>query len=260
MQNNQIRPDILEILEKNGVGYITNNNKKEQRITKKNKVQRTSLSLDREATPLVDLEIPEPSDSESQEEGRSPNSNCQAKAPTPSSPLYQDCVKTAMVQYFVNEGAQQKRKLKVRLNLTDSTNWDFIAVLTQDRRNFLKHTPGDPEYAKEFAELYKVIKQQYGVKPWLGKFHLVASQGYQNNMVAVQNEPECYAAVWYDNENKGYNCIVKMYDFEIYNLALFKDNVTEAQRKRNQVANTIWRNPQHNTIERPKTFAQRRQQ
>jgi len=243
-------------LTQKGVGYITKNNKKEQIDNKL--VTDVSSSLDREASPPSDSQEVELFDSSSQEGGRSPESILVADAPTPNAPLYQDIVKTAMVQYYQNEGAQQKRKLKLRLNLTDSSNWDFIASLTQDRRNFLKHIPGDPNYAREWAEQYKSIKKIYGVKPWLGKFHLVANQGYTNNMLAISNEPECYAAVWYDSENKGYTCNISLYDFQLFDLALFKENVTDKQKRSNQVANTIWNNPLHNTIQRPKTFAQLR--
>lgn len=239
-----------------GVGYITKNNKKEQIDNKL--ATGFSSSSDQEAPPQVNTQEVETFDSSSQEEGRSPKYIVAADAPTPKAPLYEDLVKTAMIQYYQNEGAQQKRKLKLRLNLTDSSNWDFIATLTQDRRNFLKHVPGELDYAREWAEQYKSIKKIYGVKPWLGKFHLVASQGYTNNMLAVSNEPECYAALWYDSENKGYTVNISLYDFQLFDVALFKDNVSEKQKRSNQVANTIWNNPNHTTIQRPKTFAQLR--
>ena len=141
--------EIYKIFEKKGVGYITKNNKKEQID---NKLVTTSLSSSGlEASPLDESKKWEFLDSPSQEGGRSPESIMVADAPTPKSPLYQDIVKTAMVQYYQNEGAQQKRKLKLRLNLVDSSNWDFIATLTQDRRNFLKHIPGEIAYAREWA-------------------------------------------------------------------------------------------------------------
>lgn len=253
-----MREDIQKIFDARGVDYITKNNKEEQSIKENNILHTAVSSSDLEASPLEQIKEVEPSDSESQEEGRSPRNTVTTKAPTPDDLLHQDIVRTAMVQYFNNTGARSSRKLKVRLNLTDGTNWDFVASLTQDRRNFLKYIPGNLDYARQWAEQYKTIRDEYGVKPWLGKFHLVSEAGYTNNLLAVQNEPDCYAALWYDTQNKGYTCSIQMYSFLLLGLPLFKETVTKRQQQSNQIANTIWNNPQQQTIQRPKTFAQRR--
>lgn len=201
---------------------------------------------------------PEPIDSESQlGEGEPLDSESGSELPQTESLLNFDMVKRAVIQYFDNgEDTRQRRKLKIRFNFVDGSNWEFIAALTSDRRNFLKHTQ-DREVATMWWQHHKELaKNKYNVAPWGGKFHV--NHGRTAAKQSVQVEPNCFASVWYQPEDRGYACSLAIYDFVLTEVDLFKDSLTNLQLKSGVKAQFLWINPKYNTVKRNKTFAELR--
>lgn len=237
-------------LENNGVGYITKYNKEEQKITK---------YVSGEAVELAETSSPNSGISSSDEATeRETESGFDTPAPTP---LAMKDVKRAVVQLWDNgEHSKQRYKLKVRLNLTDGTDADFIAALTKDPRNFVKHT-ANKELAREWrTEFNQKIKAEFNVKPWLGKFHMVQSGGYKTGFHQQTNEPNCFATVWWDEEAKDWSTTFMIYDFAISELDMQARNCTELQKKQGCRSSKIWINPMFNETPRPLTWAEQRAQ
>ena len=185
-------------------------------------------------------------------EGALPLVSGEDEAPTP---LDINQVERLIIQLFDNgEEAFQRYKLKVRLNLTDKTNPEFIASLTKDLRNFKKYIP-EP-YRDEIIEMAvqerKRIKEQFGVYPYIGKFHLNTGIGGTS-----QIEPDTLAIVWWDDENKGWSGIFKIQNFA-REFDLFTDRITAKQKLMCVKAQDNWINPKYDKKVRPKTWAQQR--
>lgn len=179
---------------------------------------------------------------------------------SPTPPLTQDQIKRALIQLWDNGAGgpgHQRYKLKIRLNLVDGTDADFIAPLTKDPRNFIKHT-ADKDLAREYRDGYRRwVKDQWNVVPWLGKFHMVQT-GRDAKMKSIQIEPNCFGAAWWDAENFGWTCGISIYDFFIKEFDLFEANTTALQRQNGCKAQALWINPKHDTRVRPKTWAELR--
>ena len=185
-------------------------------------------------------------------EGALPCLSVAGGAPTP---LDSNQVERFIIQLFDNgEQAFQRYKLKIRLNLTDKENPEFIASLTKDLRNFKKYIP-EP-YRDEIIEMAvqerKRIKDQFGVYPYLGKFHL--NLGYRKT---AQTEPDTFVVVWWDDENKGWSGIFKIQNF-VREFDLFTTFLTPAQKAQGVKAQDNWKNPKYDKTVRPLTWAEKR--
>lgn len=196
-------------------------------------------------------------------EGASPRGQKEEEEALASSetlPLDSDQVERFIVQLFDNgPDAFQRYKLKIRLNLTDKTNPEFIASLTKDIRNFKKYIP-EPyrdEIIQMAVEERQRIKKQYGVYPYLGKFHLNTGRSSQRKNTGNQVEPDTFAVVWWDDDVKGWSGIFKIQNFA-REFDLFTEYLTPAQRAQGVKAQDNWCNPKYDQRIRPKTWAEQR--
>lgn len=262
---NQLPAELISYIKnaKKGVGYNKDNKEKEENKYKQlseisdSSTDNSSLSLTssgQQAMPAkVDFCSSVSSEEGQQEEVEPLDSGAQAHGPTPV--LTRDMVKSAIVQLFDNgEDAVQRYKLKIRLNLVDGEDVEFIANLTKDMRNFKKYHPeASKELIIEMAnEERKIIKKQYGSYPYVGKFHLNQKQSLQRNQI----EPFTLAVVYWDADAKGWSGVLKVYDFVI-EFDLFTEFVTEKQKKSGVKSQSTWTNPKYQAP-RPMTWAERR--
>lgn len=236
---------------KDGVDYITKNNKKKQEITK---------YASGEAVELAGTSSPKDNFCLGEDPtGKEALVSMAASEPTP---LGMKDVKRCLVQLWDNgETSRQRYKLKIRLNLADGTDADFIAALTKDPRNFIKHT-ADKELARNWRKLSNdKVKAEYGVKPWLGKFHMVQGGGYKEGFHQQTVEPNCFATVWWDEEAKDWSATIMMYDFALEEIDMQSRNVTDKQRAQGCRSSRLWINPIFQDEKpRPLTWAESRKQ
>jgi len=173
-------------------------------------------------------------------------------APTP---LDQDQLRGCIFQLFDNgETARQRYKFKIRLNLIDKTNPEFIASLTKDFRNFKKYIP-EP-YRQDIIDMVQEerhrIKQLTGSFPYCGKLHL--NTGNTGNS---QIEPDTFVIVWWDPEEKGWSGIIKFQNWA-HEFDLFTEYLTAKQRAMGVKCQDNWQNPKYDKKVRPLTWAQKR--
>jgi hypothetical protein len=239
----------------NGVEYYNieehKNNKEEHIATTLRDVSfgRTPSS---EATPLSKDTVlaqgsPEPREREVVMEGE-------------EAPLGTHNVKRAIIQLFNNDGGQ--RKLKIRLNLDDDTNAEFIAPLQPKHNltNFLRYTADSKDLARDvFVSIRTKVRAQYGVTPQQGKFHerVGARTG---GMQTIQVEPRCYGAVAWDQEHKQYVAWIMLYDLLLAEIVLDDDYLSKAQKDIGVRGQHLYINPLFDTRTRPKTWAQKRKE
>jgi plasmid stabilization system protein ParE len=174
----------------------------------------------------------------------------------PPTPLSEDQIKSAVFQLFDNgEATAQRYKLKIRLNLTDGENPEFIASLTKDLRNFKKYIPQTcrEQVCQEVQAIRTRIKASYGSFPYMGKFHMNSGPGRAHS----QTEPCTWVTLWYDNENKGWSGMYRIYDW-YYQFDLFSEYVTAKQKSRGVKSQGTYTNPTYDKIQRPMTWAEQR--
>jgi hypothetical protein len=174
--------------------------------------------------------------------------------------LSDDDIERAVIQFFDNgEGTPQRYKLKVRLNLTDKENVEFIATLTTDWSNFKKYIPEDCKDAiKEHARKFRAtIKREYNRFPYMGKFHLNQGRSQDTSRPFTQIEPWTWAFVWWDAENSIWKYHLGMYN---WNRAgdFNHSHITALQTKAGVKGQDLFINPKYDKRERPKTWAQLR--
>jgi hypothetical protein len=177
-------------------------------------------------------------------------------------PLTPEMISRTVVQFFDNgEGIKQRYKLKLRFNLVDKENPEFIAPLTKDWGNFKKYIPQESreEVMEEVREWRKQIKQQYGTFPYIGKFHLNTGPQQGATRGFIQVEPFTYGIVWYSPNAEHWMCAIRFYDWN-YRCDLITGDVTKAQAKVGVKAQHLFINPIHDKRERPLTWAERRAQ
>jgi hypothetical protein len=175
-------------------------------------------------------------------------------------PLCEDQVRGWIAQLFDNgETAFQRYKFKIRLNLTDNTNPEFIASLTKDMRNFKKHLPeqNKEEILKYINHKRKEIKQETDHYPYVGKFHLNQGANHRRQKTCNLVEPDTFVIVWYDNENRGWNARFLIQDFT-QEIALFSEYLTAKQKMLGVKAQEQWQNPKYDNRVRPLTWAEKR--
>jgi hypothetical protein len=172
--------------------------------------------------------------------------------------LNEDMISRAVIQFFDNEGQKQRYKVKIRFNLVDKENPEFIATLTKDWSNFKKYIPAEcrDDIINKATHIRSTIKAQHGVYPYLGKFHL-ANSWNKGRRQPNEIEPNTLAAIWWDSEEKGWSGVVCIHDW-IYEFDLFEENLTAKQKTSGCKAATLYINPKHDKRVRPKTWAQRR--
>lgn len=188
------------------------------------------------------------------EEAEPSDSSPVNQAPTPM--LDEDMIKTAVMQFFDNgEQASQRHKLKIRINLVDGEDVEFIASLTKDARNFKKFIPAECKeiVTAEAMAIRKQIKKTKDVYPYIGKFHFNTHKKH----VHAQTEPFTWVAIWWDAEYKGWSGILRIYDW-YHEFDLFAEFITEKQKKSGVKAQTTYSNPKNDTRVRAKTWAERR--
>jgi hypothetical protein len=174
--------------------------------------------------------------------------------------LNEDMISRALIQFFDNgEGAKQRFKIKVRFNLVDKENPEFIATLTKDWSNFKKYIPEEckdniMEYAREFRAK---IKQEYDTVPYMGKFHLNIGKQTGQTRGFTNIEPNTLTFVWYDTANNQWKYFIMFYDF-IRNGTFDATHVTKAQERVGVKTQDLYINPKYDIVKRPKTWAQQR--
>ena len=174
--------------------------------------------------------------------------------------LCDDQIKRAIVQFFDNgEGVPQRHKIKVRLNLVDGDNPEFIATLTKDWSNFKKYIP---EQCKEdIIDIAKTtrakIKKQYDIVPYMGKFHLNQGRQPGGERAFTQIEPDTVIFVWYDGINAQWKYLLKIQDW-VREGEFTNAHITAQQSKIGVKGQDLYINPKYETRPRPKTWAELR--
>lgn len=176
--------------------------------------------------------------------------------PVASPSLSKDDILRCIMQLFDNgEGSSQRYKFKIRLNLVDKSNPEFIANMTKDFRNFKKYIPAP--YRNEIIEMAreerKRIKELTGFYPYLGKLHMNKSRA--SNRVRNQIEPDTLVVIWYDEEERGWSGIIKLQDWA-HEFDLFSQYLTQKQKDNKVKCQDVWVNPKHDKTVRPLTWAQ----
>lgn len=174
--------------------------------------------------------------------------------------LNQDMISRAVIQFFDNGLSNKQRfKLKIRFNLVDKENPEFIAPITKDWGNFKKYIPEESreQTLLDVKQWRRTIKEQYGSYPYIGKFHL--NTGHQEGQTRgfIQVEPNTYAVVWYSDVAEHWMGFIQFYDWQ-YKFDLITNNITKAQDKVGIKAQHLFINPQHDKRKRPMTWAQKR--
>ena len=191
----------------------------------------------------------------SQEEGALPYL-CQAGAPTP---LDADQIKSCILQLFDNgETSRQRYKFKVRFNLTDGTNPEFIASLTKDFRNFRKYIPepGRDAIIELAQQKRKQVKQKYDTIAYVGKLHMNNSD---NPRATKQIEPNTFVSVWWNAEERGWSGTILFQEW-YHQFDLFTDYLTVKQKAMGVKCQDNWQNPKYDKRVRPLTWAEQRAQ
>lgn len=172
--------------------------------------------------------------------------------------LNSDMIARAMLQLFDNgEKAFQRYKFKIRLNLVDNTNPEFIASLTKDFRNFKKYIPeeGREDIIDLAKAVRKKIKSQFGTYPYIGKFHLNQGRKGRKFRNCNQTEPHTFVAVWWDAEEHGWSGMIALHNWS-HEFDLFDLNISAKQKATGVKASVLYINPLHDKRERPLTYAQ----
>jgi hypothetical protein len=234
----------------NGVGYY-NIEEHKYNIEEHSCNDSVSLPVGR-AAPSAH-EVAKPLDLEPRDEVEPLDSGAEEEA----APLGPHNVKRALVQFFNNPDG---RKIKVRLNLADGTNAEFIAPLQpkDNLTNFLRYTGDYKEQAREwFTKIRAYCKREYGTKPQQGKFHENTGKR-TNKLKTITIEPTCYASVVYNQTDRIYVGYIKIYDVLLTELQLDDGYLSELQKKTNVRGQYLWINPLFDTRTRPLTWAEKR--
>lgn len=236
--------ELLAEISKKGVGYYNKDNRDNK--NKKNKLCQisdigdnsfVSISLGLEAHASLKPLAPQVQDSEVTLS--SPEAQGQGSGFHPEN-IY-DEIKTGIIQLFDNgEDKRQRYKLKVRLNLKNGDNPEFIANLTKDLRNFKKFVPSQCRdfIINEATLIRREIKEQHGVWPYLGKFHFTGNQGSR------QIEPWTFVAIWWDEVERGWSGMLMLHDWT-HQFDLFTDYITSKQRAVGVKAQDTYTHPNH---------------
>lgn len=167
-------------------------------------------------------------------------------------------IKRAIIQYWHNPDSKIQHKLKVTMNCDfgdGEQTIEWIAAMTKDLGNYKKFHPECSRDAMiEWTDSYRKRIMQFGVKPYLGKFH--ENRGWNKRTANFnQIEPYTSALMFWDENIKSWCVTIKIYGWEFTD-QLGKDRITNKQV--NLKAQTLWLNPIHYPpVQRPLTWAQR---
>ena len=241
--------------------HIVLYNKDNKEIIKDNKIVKgTGVLLLGKASPQEPIETQELLDSQekSREVELLDSSSRESGLETTEiekSPFGLHNVKRALWQFYVNPDGT--RTLKVRLNTVEQGDWDFIAPLQQraKKSNFMVATENRDLASDFWINTRNYVKDRYSVKPQLGKFHL-RTGGRQGKRQTIQVEPNCFASVWWDSEEKEYLAIANIYDI-FFKGSLDQMAITAKQQASGMRCQALWINPAFDRRRRPMTAAQR---
>jgi hypothetical protein len=235
--------------QKEHIVLYNKDNKEIINIIKDNKIVKgTGVLLLDKASPQESIGTQELLDSSSRESGLE-------SLATEKSPFGLHNVQRALWQFYINPDGT--RTLKVRLNTLEQGDWDFIAPLQQraKKSNFMVATENRDLASDFWIDTRKYVKERYSVKPQLGKFHL-RTGGRQGVRQTIQVEPDCFASVWWDSEEKEYRGIANIYDI-FFNDSLDQMAITAKQEASGMRCQALWINPAFDRRRRPMTAAQR---
>jgi len=242
------------LITKKGVeSYNTDNTeKRDKTLTTDNDFSHSISGIEADASLKLPLESPLDL---ANGEGTKSSLLPEATAPTP---LTADQIRSCVFQLFDNgEESSQRYKYKLRLNLIDGTNPEFIASLTKDFRNFKKYIP-EPNRQQIIdvatAERRR-IKQLTGNWPYLGKLH--SNPGAGAHRRSIQIEPDTLVVIWWDPEERGWSGAVKLQNW-VHEFDLFDHYLTAKQKSQGVRAQDNWQNPKYDQRVRPLTWAQQR--
>lgn len=260
--------DIINLINKricDQKEHIVLYNKDNKEIIKDNKIVKgTGVLLLDQASPLdaspPSIGTQEPLDSRSKEEEPRGQELLDSESGLETteiekSPFGLHNVQRALWQFYIN--ADGSRTLKVRLNTVEQGDWDFIAPLQQraKKSNFMVATE-DKEIASDFwTDIRKHVKDRYGVKPQLGKFHM-RTGGRKGKRQTIQVETNCFASVWWDPSEKEYLAVANIYDI-FFKGSLDQMAITAKQEASGMRSQALWINPAFDKRQRPMTAAQR---
>lgn len=253
-------PAIAPIFSNKGV-HTYNIDNRDNKDNKNNYCHLDNNSFSTSSVGIASVEALSPEDLSlkplafSQEEEALPQLSVAATAPTP---LDADQMRGCIFQLFDNgETARQRYKFKIRLNLTDGSNPEFIASLTKDFRNFKKYIP-EP-YRQDIIDMVGEerhrIKRVTGSFPYCGKLHL--NTGIGNRNATKQTEPDTFVIVWWDPEEKGWSGVIKFQNWA-HEFDLFTEYLTAKQKAMGVKCQDNWQNPKYDKKVRPLTWAQQR--
>lgn len=185
----------------------------------------------------------------------------QTESPTPYAEVEPDLIKMddvlyAPIQLWYNENSVQRYKLKIQLNLKNDQRYEFIAALTQDRRNFCKYLPeASKQWFKDWTDNWVRDQRRFDHKIYRGKFHL--NQGRAGHTIHNQIEDYCACAVWWDKTKHEWVAAVNLYAFETI-VRLDKGCISIKQEQAGLVAQTQYRSQEYikSLPQRPKTLWQ----
>ena len=255
--------NILQLINKdiairqNGVEYYNIEEHKEQKKNKEEHIATTPslISLDKASPNSIDIEL-----AQERLDSRERKVVMESEIVEEESPLGPHNVKRAIVQLFNNEGGQ--RKLKIRLNLDDGTNAEFIAPMQpkSNLTNFLRYTADSKDAARlVFTGMRKHVKNVLGVTPQQGKFH-ENTGARATSMKPIQVEPGCYGAVGWNAEDKTYIGWIVLYGLCLNAFALDDDYISDKQKATGVRGQYLWINPKFDQRKRPKTWAEKRKE
>jgi hypothetical protein len=173
--------------------------------------------------------------------------------------LNEDMISRAIIQFFDNEGQKQRYKIKIRFNLVDKENPEFIATLTKDWSNFKKYIPTEcKDHVMESAREFRAhIKKTYDTIPYMGKFHLNTGKQQGTTRGFTNIEPWTFVFVWFDSVNSQWQYAIQFYDFH-RNGTFDETYITAAQKRVGVKSQDLYINPKYDQVKRPKTWAQQR--
>jgi hypothetical protein len=211
----------------NGVDYYNIDNK---HITKDNLENIVELDSSFESGGYASLNYSTQGEAE-------PNAQVKIQAPTPPS---EDTVLRMVTQIFYNEKANQKHKIKVRLNHTDNTSTEWIATMNKDARIFRRHN--DLQLARGWIEATRreFTQEQGYKKPYYGKFHC-----HKDNtgtvLPGIQKEPECFASMAYNTVDESWYAMIAIYGWGgVYE---YDYNFNQRQKEQGVRAQLVYTNP-----------------
>lgn len=245
-----------------GIQYYNEDNNNNENNENKQIVERAALSTNEDtnlASLLSGLATRE-EDKGTPMTPMTPEEDVGSTAPDLASTLTADEIKSAVIQLFDNGPQSLRRyKLKIRMNLVDKSNPEFIAALTKSWTNFKKYIPLEcRENIIEIArEIRADIKSKYGTVAYMGKFHLNTGKSQsKKNLITIEPSTVCF--VWYDNTHHEWLYTLFIYEFRLHG-KLDEQGLTQKQQSIGVKGQDTYMNAKYSKP-RPLTWAEQRKQ